>query len=78
MPLDQPCIIRSQFDQDALNYSKSQVAASSPGDSHHGLQRRLKVMDSATESGFTTEEASYYSYYSMRDPSAFVKEIDGR
>jgi len=35
-------------------------------------------MDSVTESGVMTEDASVYSYHSARDLSAFVKEVDGR
>ena len=80
-PLDQqqpPSLYRSQFEQAPLNYSKSQAAASSIGDSHHRYRKRPEAFDSATESGFTTEDASFYSYHSTRDLSTFVKEVDGR
>jgi hypothetical protein len=74
-----------RFDQMALNYSRSQAAASSTHDSHHRYPKRERgaqgqggdTTDSMTESGVTTE-ASYYSYHSARDLSAFVKEVDGR
>ena len=78
---------REKFDQMALNYSGSQAAASSNHDSHRIYRKREgpsaqgqwgDTMDSVTESGVTTEDASIYSYHSARDLSAFVKEVDGR
>jgi hypothetical protein len=77
---------RGRFDQMALNYSGSKAVAPSSDDSHyqypkqdgHAAQgQRNDTMDSVTESSITTD-ASYYSYRSARDLSAFVKEVDGR
>lgn len=67
-----------------MNYSESQGGASSTRDSHYRYRKRDGVqgqkgelIDTATESGATTD-ASFYSYHSARDLSAFVKEVDGR
>jgi hypothetical protein len=76
---------RERFDQMALNYSRSHAAISSTqshqrdrkGDGLGAQGQGSDAMDSLTESGIATD-ASFYSYRSARDLSAFVKEIDGR
>jgi hypothetical protein len=76
-----------KVEQMPLNYSESQAAASSTNDSYHRYRKRdyrpsqgpKGVLGGpATELSFSTEDESSYSYYSARDLSTFVREIDGR